>query len=84
MGAKLQEGGYGNDLKKFVRDVRQIYVNAITYNEPATDVYSCAVKLSNAFETLLKKSTISIPLPLGLGRSMRWIGVPLGWKRVEQ
>ena len=81
--SKLQEGKYEGDLKRFVRDIRQIFMNAVIYNEPMTDVYSCAVKLSTMFENYLKKSTIPIPFPLSLGRSTRWVGSPLGWKRAE-
>ena len=81
---KLQEDKYEENMKKFVQDIRQIFMNAVTYNEPFTDVYACAVKLSNIFEGLLKRTSILPPLPLTLGRSTRWAGMPLGWKRVEQ
>ncbi len=81
---KLHEGKYGADIRGFVRDVRQIFMNAVIYNEPSTDVYTCAVKLSNVFELLLRKTSLPVPMPLGLGRSTRWTGTPLGWRRVEQ
>ena len=84
IGTKLQDNSYSTNLKEFVQDMRQIFMNAVIYNEPNTDVYLCAVSLSNVFEETLKRtSNIPVPFPLSLGRSTRWAGVPLGWKRVE-
>jgi len=81
---KLKNNEYSTDLTMFVKDIRQIFMNAITYNEPITEVYNHAIILSNIFETHYKKSSLPICFPLGLGRSSRWQGVPLGWKRCEQ
>ncbi len=81
---KMQQKAYGSHYQQFVRDVRQIFMNAVIYNEPSTDVYHCAVIMSNAFEKTLQKYSIPVPFPLGLGRSTRWIGTPLGWKRVDK
>ena len=80
---KLQSGLYANNFTNFIMAVRQIFMNAVIYNEPNTDVYDCAIAMSCIFETMLKENSLPIPLPLGLGRSTRWVDSPLGWKRAE-
>lgn len=81
--SKVQRSAYINKPTDFVTDIRQIFMNAIIYNEPSTEVYSCAIALSNFFETLLEKSNLPKPLPLGFGRSTRWVETALAWKRVK-
>lgn len=54
----LESGHYGKadfDVKTFSKDVRQVFQNCFLYNEPKSNLYDLARKVSNSFEQKLKK-----------------------------
>jgi len=80
---KLRDGAYSHNPTDFIADIRQIFMNAVIYNQPTSYVYTYAISMSHVFEGLLKKSSLPSSLPLGCGGSTRWLGASLAWKRVE-
>jgi Transcription factor involved in chromatin remodeling, contains bromodomain len=69
---RLHEGYYNENIEDFVKDIRRIFMNAVTYNDPYHQIHKLAIQCSNIFEKKLDKSKPIIPaLPLCLGRSNR-------------
>lgn len=51
---KLESGEYST-VEKFVADVRLVWRNAMVYNQPGSQIYTTAEKLSQAFEKKMSK-----------------------------
>ena len=78
---RLHEGYYNENIEDFVKDIRRIFMNAVTYNDPYHQIHKLAIQCSNIFEKKLDKSKPIIPaLPLCLGRSNRW-KQGIAWRR---
>jgi bromodomain-containing protein 7/9 len=61
----LREGKYNNSIVQFIRDVRQVFINAAIFNQPHDEIHRNGVLCSNLFEKKLSKSRIIKPcLPI--------------------
>ena len=77
----LREGHYNSRINQFVRDVRQVFINATVFNQPEHEVHRCAVQCSNLFEKKLAKSRIlRAVLPVATIQEQKW-KFPIRWKR---
>jgi hypothetical protein len=52
---KLEGGEYHNDPDLFAADVRQVWTNAKTFNQPGSPIYLAADRLSKIFEKRFSK-----------------------------
>lgn len=55
---KLESGEYSN-VEKFAADVRLVWKNALVYNQPGSEIYITAEKLSQAFEKKMSKLKVA-------------------------
>lgn len=80
---RLHEGYYNFCIQDFVKEMRLIFTNAVLFNDPKHQIYRLAIQCSNLFEKKLEKcKNIIPPLPLGLGRSLRWKD-RIAWRRAS-
>lgn len=78
---RIHECYYNGKVDDFVEDVRRVFTNAVTYNDPYHQIHKQAIQCSNLFEKKLDKSKLIVPpLPLGLGRNFRW-KARITWRR---
>eukprot|EP00742_Colponemidia_sp_Colp-10_P005704 GILJ01006097.1.p1 GENE.GILJ01006097.1~~GILJ01006097.1.p1 ORF type:complete len:537 (-),score=91.50 GILJ01006097.1:91-1701(-) len=64
---RLKGGRYSRSmeaLEEFVNDVRLVFLNALTYNDPASEVHSFAIRVNNFFEKRLAKTKLPAPIPI--------------------
>eukprot|EP00743_Colponemidia_sp_Colp-15_P003343 GILK01003612.1.p1 GENE.GILK01003612.1~~GILK01003612.1.p1 ORF type:complete len:533 (+),score=103.09 GILK01003612.1:127-1725(+) len=64
---RLKGGRYSRSmeaLEEFVHDVRLVFLNGLTYNDPASEVHSFAIRVNNFFEKRLAKTKLPAPIPI--------------------
>jgi hypothetical protein len=77
----LREGLYNNSIRQFIKDVRQVFINATIFNEPHDEIHRNAVQCSYLFEKKLSKSRVlKATLPIATIQEQRW-KFPIRWKR---
>lgn len=54
---------YYKDQNEFVQDVKQVWLNACTYNHPGSEIYRWAQELSTFFDRKMANATFDSNTP---------------------